>query len=157
MQWFTPELLRSTLDMIPTARKPVEEEKVEFQPLYLPPCVCGHYSEANWVDLLGPALPYNIFTTLPVEIIREIVDIPGYPEVVAALSLCNKDVECILEGFCDPVNTAYVALCSLEIALVRCMLRKSGGRAMRDGLTKYMNDIYALNPIVQHDRRDISE
>lgn len=132
-------------------------KKLSFNLCTSQPCVCDHSSEANWVDRLGPALPYNIFTTLPVERIREIVDIPGYPEVIAALSLCNKDLECILEGFCDPVNTAYVALCSLEVALVRCTLRKSAGRPMRDGLTKYMNDIYALNPIVQHDRRDISE
>lgn len=118
--------------------------------------VLKHPSEANWADLLlGKTLSYNIFTILPVEIIREIGNIPGYPDAVAALALCNKDLEYILEGFCDPVHTAYVAMCSLGIILIRRTLRKSGGRALRDDLTRSMNDMYALNSIVQNNCRDI--
>lgn len=89
------------------------------------------------------------------EIIRKIVDISDEADSVAALSLCNQDLQSILENVGDPGSIAYVAICSLEINLVRMTLRKYRGKAMRAGLTKLTNDVYALDLVAQQNRRDI--
>ncbi|KAH0603106.1 uncharacterized protein H6S33_008110 [Morchella sextelata] len=132
MHWFTPELA-ATLDICPPTTYVIQEEP-EFQ---------------------RPPLPYNPFDHIPVEIIRHIGEISEDPDAVAALALSNHDLESILEGSSDPGATAYAAICSLERNLVQRTLRKRGGHAIRTGLTRYVNDVYALDVIAQHNRRDL--
>ncbi|KAH0603112.1 uncharacterized protein H6S33_008116 [Morchella sextelata] len=113
--------------------------------------------------------PQNPFDNLSVEVIRLIAASAEGPEDNAALSLCNRELECILSaGFEIPEVTAYVAATSLDRNLILRTIRRHGRESMIRGLTRTVanniypinyfypaHDVYALDILAQSNRTDL--
>jgi hypothetical protein len=95
------------------------------------------------------------FSLLPVEIVKHIASCFDALEDVSALGLSNTSLYNIINEYTEPGVTAYIAICSLELALITTSIRILGVESIKQGLTHKVGKIYALDRVVEQNRVDI--